>query len=106
MTSEPSGLISIALLEEIVAKLLTQDNRHSLILGFIELIKYWHKPKSVQRFADGMRGIVASRGGSLADVQINDLIIVVCPQLSFVGLSGGLIYHRPFEKSMDQRRTN
>ena len=71
---EQSGLIPIAVLQEVVSKLLVHSEREALTSGFIELIKSWHKPQEIQLFACGLRGLVSHRGQSLADIMIRDVL--------------------------------
>ncbi len=79
---EQSGLIPIAVLEEMVEKLLTQSDRRALMSGFVDLIKSWHKPNKIQLFADGLRGIMAHRGSPLADIQVSDLLKTNSPSMT------------------------
>ena len=79
---EQSGLIPIAVLEEMVEKLLTQNDRRALMSGFVDLIKSWQKPKKIQLFADGLRGIMVHRGVPLADIQVSDLLKTNSPSVT------------------------
>ncbi len=82
LQGEQSGLIPITVLEEMVSKLLTQNNRRALMSGFVDLIKSWHKPKKVQLFADGLRGIMGHRSQELADIQVSDLLKINSSSIS------------------------
>ncbi|NQY26899.1 MAG: GGDEF domain-containing protein [Piscirickettsiaceae bacterium] len=79
---EQSGLIPIVVLDEMVNKLLTQNNRRALMSGFVDLIRSWHKPKQIQLFADGLRGIMAHRSLELADIQVSDLLKINSASIS------------------------
>ncbi len=71
---EKSDLIPVALLEQIIEKLLPHNNREALRSGFIDLIKEWYKPKQVQFFIGGPRGLLHYRDQAMAEIVIHDVL--------------------------------
>lgn len=72
--NEQSGLVPLSILEKMVNKLLVHREHNSLRVGFIELIQDWHKPKQIQLFVEGQRGIMMHREQPLANVKVHDIL--------------------------------
>jgi len=71
---EQAGLVPVAVLEKVVSKLLTHNERDALRKGLVELVQDWHKPTKIALYSSGQRGFMTHRGQTLSELTIHDLL--------------------------------